>query len=73
MDFQPIFNWLIGLAPWVSYVFIALGTLVVLGIGIDKMIPDEKDKGFMKYVLKIPVLGKLLEAIAKFSPFNVRE
>ena len=73
INLEPVFDFLMSLAPWVSYVLIGLGTLVVVGTGVDKVIPDEYDKGFMKFVLGIPVLGVLLKAVAKFSPFHVKD
>ncbi len=73
MDWTPVFDFLISLAPWVSYVFIALGSLVVVGTAVDSIIPDEKDKGFMKKILDIPILGDLLKALTRFSPFNIKQ
>ena len=46
---------------------------VVIGIGIDMIVPDEIDKGFMKKVMAIPVLGSFLAALKRFSPFNVKD
>lgn len=73
MDWTPVFDFLNTLAPWVSYVLIGLGSVVVIGTAVDAMIPDEVDKGFMQKILAIPVLGDLLKALTKFSPFNIRE
>lgn len=73
INFEPIVTFLTGLAPWVEYVFLGLGTLVVLGFGIDRMIPDQYDKNFMSFVMKVPVLGSFLKFLTRFSPFNVRE
>ena len=73
MEFQGIIDFLNSLAPWVVYVFSGLGMLVVVGIGIDAIIDDKIDGGFMKKILKLPVLGSFLEYITRFSPFNIRE
>lgn len=73
IEWNGVVEWLMSLKPWVEYVFIGLGTLVVVGSGIDKIVPDEYDKGFMSYVFKVPVLGSLLKFVTKFSPFNVKE
>lgn len=73
MDWTPILDFLNTLAPWVIYILSSLGTLVVLGTGIDALIPDEKDKGFMGKVMNIPVLGQLLDALIKYSPFNFKK
>jgi len=72
MEWGPILLFLQGLAPWAIYVLMGLGTLVLLGTVIDSLIPDEKDGGFMKKVMGIPVLGSFLEALKRFSPLNVK-
>lgn len=73
MDWTPVLEFLKTLAPWVGYVLAGLGSLVVVGSAIDQVIPDEKDKGFMKKVMAVPVLGELLKTLTKFSPFNTRQ
>lgn len=70
MDFTQILLFLQSLAPWVSYVLMGLGGLVVIGVAVDSVIPDEIDKGFMSKVMGVPILGALLQALAKFSPFQ---
>lgn len=72
MDWTPVFDFFISLAPWVKYLFLGLGAAVVIGTTVDTLIPDETDKGFMKKIMAIPVLGSLLEALKKFSPFNTK-
>lgn len=69
-DWTKIVEFLIGLAPWMNYVIMGLGILVVVATFIDSMIDDSKDKGFMKFVLNIPVLGSFLSFLTRFSPFN---
>ena len=44
MDWTPVLDFLNTLAPWIKYIFMALGTIVVVGTGVDSMIPDEKDR-----------------------------
>jgi len=73
MEWTPVLEFLMTLAPWVSYLFIGLGALVVVGTVIDNLIPDEKDHGFMKKLLATPILGDVLRALKKFSPFNSKE
>jgi uncharacterized membrane protein len=70
MDFSIILTYLITLAPWVQYVIMGLGSLVVIGTAVDKMFVQFD---FMDKLYAIPVLGDLLKALAKFSPFNTRE
>lgn len=70
--FNAIVNFVSSTWPnvWVivNYVLIGLGTAVVILTSIDLAIPDEKDKGFMKnIVMKIPILGKFLEWLIRFS------
>ena len=73
MEWQAIVDFLVPLSPWVTYILVGLGTLTVIGTGVDKLIPDEKDGGFMKKVLAFPIVGGFLTFITKFSPFNVKE
>ena len=70
---ESILTFLLGLAPWVKYLFLGLGTLVVVGTIVDQLVPDEKDHGFMKKAFAIPLLGDLLKALSKFSPFNFKD
>lgn len=72
MDWNPIFDFLIGLKPIFGTIFAVLGGLVTVGTVVDSLIPDEKDGGFMKKVIAIPVLGDLLKALTRFSPFNIK-
>ena len=72
MDWQPVFEFLKGLSPWAIYVLAGLGSLVVIGTAVDQLVDDSVDKGFMKKAFAIPVLGPFLQALAKFSPFNIK-
>lgn len=73
MEFGELLVYLMGLSPIVGYVFMGLGAIVVIAIGLDKVIDDKHDKGFSKKILSIPILGDLLRALTKFSPFNNRD
>jgi len=73
MDWTPVLDFLLTLTPWMGYLFMALGALVTIGIMVDSMIDDEKDKGFMKKILAIPLLGDILKGLKRFSPFNTKE
>ena len=73
LDWTPILTWFQGLAPWVNYILMGLGTLTTVGTFVDSVIPDEKDHGFMKKLLALPIIGSLLQALAKFSPFNYKQ
>ena len=73
MDWTPVLDFFNTLAPWVNYVFMGLGSIVVVGTFVDSVIPDEKDKGFMKKAFALPIIGDLLRGLSKFSPFNIKE
>jgi hypothetical protein len=72
MNFDPIIAFILTVSPIVQTVLTVLGSLVVIGTGIDAAIPDEKDGGFMTKILSIPIVGDFLKAITRFSPFNVK-
>ncbi|MDB4330188.1 hypothetical protein N9948_00475 [bacterium] len=73
MDWTPILAYLQGVAPWATNALMILGTLVLIGTVVDAMVDDEKDKGFMKKALALPLVGSLLNHLKKFSPFNVKD
>lgn len=70
MDWTPVFTFLMTLCPWVQYVLMGLGSLVIIGTAIDTV---RVKLNFMDKILAIPILGDFLKAVAKLSPFNVRE
>lgn len=70
MDLNLLLDYAATLAPWIVNVFTVLGGVVVVGTAVDAAIPDEKDGGFMKKLLATPVLGSVLSALKRFSPFN---
>ena len=72
VDWAPIFEYLGGLVSWAPIALSGLGTLVVVETFIDSVVPDEKDGGFMKKAMGVPVLGSFLGALSRFSPFNVK-
>ena len=66
-----ITTFLMGLVPWANTALVILGTVVVVGTGIDKM---TKDKGAIATkILAVPILGGFLSFVTKFSPFNYKE
>lgn len=68
MDLSFVFNFLMGLAPWVNVALQVLGAVVVLGTAVDKLLAQGK---FVAKLFAIPFLGKFLEQLAAFSPLNV--
>lgn len=73
MDWTVLTDFLMTLNPIVGYIFMGLGSLVVVATAIDSVIPDTKDHGFSKKILAIPILGDFLIFIKRFSPFNIKE
>ncbi len=73
MNFDFLIDMLIPLNAYVLPVLQVLGMLVIVGLGVDKLIPDEKDGGFMSKVFGIPVVGAILSSVKRFSPLNVKE
>jgi len=70
---DELLAYLLTLHPIVGTVFLILGLLVTVAVAVDAAIDDTKDKGFSKKMLAIPILGPLLKALTKFSPFNNRD
>lgn len=66
--FEQLFDLIAPLSPVIATILAILGALVILAIGIDSVLPKEKQ--FSKKMFKIPVLGLLLKALVKFSPLN---
>lgn len=73
VDFSGLLDYINTLHPIVNIVLTILGSLVVVGSAVDKIIPDEMDKGFMGKILGVPILGSILKALQKFSPFNYKQ
>lgn len=70
MDWTPVITFLMTLAPWMNYVLMGLGSLVVIGTAIDTV---SVKLNFMDKILSIPILGDFLKAVSKLSPFNTRD
>lgn len=70
MDFDALYALGLGLLPKLADIMIVLGSLVVIGTGVDKALVNV---AFMDKIFAIPVLGGLLKWTTKFSPFNVKE
>ena len=69
VEYDAIVNFIVSLWAPAQYVFVVLGGLVVIGTCVDKLVPDQYDKGFMSKIFAIPYAGAFLKHIAKFSPF----
>lgn len=73
MDWTPVFEFLKTLAPWVEYLLVGLGSLMVIASGIDSVVDDSKDGGFYKKIKNIPILGSFLGALEAFSIFRTKK
>jgi hypothetical protein len=70
MDINAILDSLFSVSV-IGTIFTYLGGAVVLGTAIDAVVPDKYDKGFMGKLNNVPVFGKILKSIRRFSPFNI--
>lgn len=68
--FDGILDWFKTAWNWSPVVLMWLGGLVVAGTIIDKIVPDQYDKGFMSKLYNLPVIGLLLKSLVRFSPFS---
>ncbi len=68
--FDKVLDWFNGAWTYAPVVLAWLGGLVVVGTIIDKIVPDEYDKGFMSKIYNMPIIGLLLKALVRFSPFS---
>ena len=68
-----ILTTLSGVWSYFPIIFQILGALTIIGTVIDKLIPDEKDGGFMTKILNVPILGKILSALSRFSPLSYND
>jgi len=70
MDWAALFETLKTFVPWIQYVLMGLGTLVVLGATYVKMTPSTDDDALWIRLENTPVLGPLLKTLAAFSPIT---
>ena len=73
MDFSTVLDFLVAQFPVLNLIFVVLGALVVVGTVVDSLVDDKIDGGFSKKILAIPVLGSILNALKRFSPFNIKD
>ncbi len=71
-DWYSLLSYFDTLSPIVHTALVILGGIVVVGTTVDTMVDDSIDKGFMKKLMEIPVVGAILKALARFSPFNYK-
>lgn len=70
MDYEVILMFLSGLTPWVKYILISIGGLVIVAQGVVLITPSPLDNAFVDKILNIPVLGGLLKALGKMAPIK---
>jgi hypothetical protein len=70
MNFEELLVFLVAQFPILNMIFMILGSLVIIGTVVDALSPKIE---FMEKILAIPVLGDVLKALKRFSPFNVKD
>jgi hypothetical protein len=70
MDFDQILQMLSGLVSWGPMVLQILGGVVVLGQIIVAATPSTADDDAWAKMHAIPLLGSLLQSVAKMAPFQ---
>jgi hypothetical protein len=68
--YDKVITFLSGYFSWFPTVLKWLGIAVVVGLILDRLIPDTYDGGFMSKLVNIPVLGHIILLVIKFSPLN---
>lgn len=66
---DELFKFVMDKAPWVSYILMALGSLMVLAQIIVPLTPTLKDDEFMNKSF----MKKLMEFFVKFAPFQKKD
>lgn len=70
MDLTMILDWFEKTFSFAPTVLAILGTLVVVGSIVDKIVPDKYDKGFMSYLYNLKIIGTILKSLVRFSVFS---
>jgi hypothetical protein len=70
MNFEEVLVFLVAQFPVLNMIFMILGSLVIIGTVVDALSPK---LDFMDKILSVPVLGDVLKALKRFSPFNIKE
>lgn len=70
MDFEVLFNIVLGAVPALKIVLEILGALVIVGFTIVKLSPTKEDDAKVDALLAKPIIGPLLSALIKFSPIQ---
>ena len=73
MDGDLILNFLVGLHPTVVGVVQWLGFIAVVFLGVVALSPWKGDDEALAKVKQMPIIGSLLAALIKFSPFKPKE
>ena len=73
MDFYQLLTFLQTLSPYVQYVLMGLGTLVILAGVYVKLTPNTNDDAFLLSLEEKPIIGDLLKALMRFSPIERAE
>ena len=73
MDGDVILNFLVGLHPVLPTVLGWVGFVAVVFIGVVSLSPWKGDDEALAKVKAMPVVGSILAALIKFSPFKPKE
>lgn len=56
--------------PFLPYILMALGSLVVLGQCVVAITPSKKDDEAWEKIKSMPIIGSLISYIANFAPIQ---
>lgn len=73
MDFKAILEMGMKALPWLSYVLMGLGSLVLLGYAYVKATPTQDDDAWYAKVEAMAVVGPLMKALVSFSPLQRKD
>jgi len=72
-EWYSVLKYFMSQIPYLPTVLEVLGSVVFIATVVDAVIPDKYDKGFTKYLMKIPILSGLIKALIRFSPLNYKD
>lgn len=73
MDIEnQIMQWLVAHVPYASLILMILGSLVVIGMVVVGLTPSTQDDAFVERLKNMPIVGRIILALASFSPIQKR-
>ena len=70
---NSVMSWLQSVAPWVKYLFMGLGVLVLGGQTYVLITPNKEDDAWLAKIEAMPVVGHLLRAFRAFAPWQKKD